>query len=178
MADNWFDQLTENLTRSEARTRSRRSFVGKLGMIAVGAAAYSLLPVVRNKAFAQVQPLEEGDPNSCDYWRHCAIDGYLCGCCGGTASSCPPGTVVSDITWIGTCHNPADGRDYIISYNDCCGKSPCGFCQCQRDEGDTPIYRPQSSNDINWCSGSQADVPYVCSLSVVIGVDVNSRRKS
>ncbi len=41
---------------------------------------------------------------------------------------------------------------------------------CQRDEGDTPLYRPQSSNDLNWCSGSHADMPYHCSLSVVIGV--------
>ena len=178
MLNNWLDRLTESAIRRDARTSSRRSFLGRLGMIAVGAGAYSLLPVTRNKAFARSEPVEHGDPNSCDYWRHCAIDGYLCGCCGGTVSSCPPGTVVSDITWIGTCHNPADGRDYVISYNDCCGKSACGRCQCQRDEGDTPIYRPQSSNDINWCSGSQADVPYVCSLAVVIGIDVSSRRKS
>jgi methylamine dehydrogenase light chain len=77
---------------------------------------------------------------------------------------------VSDITWIGTCRNPSDGKHYVISYNDCCGKGACGNCSCQRDEGDTPLYRPQNSNNVNWCAGSQADVPYHCSLAVVIGV--------
>jgi methylamine dehydrogenase light chain len=172
MAIKWFDEATELLARRVARNTSRRGFLGGLGTLLIGTGAVTLLPVYRSNAFAQSSSnlVEEGDPNSCDYWRYCAIDGYLCGCCGGTASSCPPGTVRSDITWIGTCRNPADGKNYVISYNDCCGKSNCGRCVCQRDEGDAPLYRPQSSNDLNWCSGSQADMPYHCSLSVVIGV--------
>ena len=60
--------------------------------------------------------------SSCDYWRHCAIDGFLCACCGGSQSTCPPGTEMSPVTWIGTCRNPGDGKDYMISYNDCCGR--------------------------------------------------------
>src|SRR5438045_5475538 len=32
-------------------------------------------------------------------------DGFLCACCGGSSSSCPPGTAVSPITWIGTCRS-------------------------------------------------------------------------
>ena len=174
MIAKWLDTLdrwAEKATRKDARVHSRRAFLTGLGASVIGVGAVTLLPVFRGSAFAQQAGSDEGDPNSCDYWRHCAIDGYLCGCCGGSASSCPPGTVVSDITWIGTCRNPADGRDYIISYNDCCGKSSCGRCVCQRDQGDTPIYRPQTSNDLNWCAGSQADVPYHCSLSVVIGVN-------
>jgi methylamine dehydrogenase light chain len=165
------DRLAEKATRSDARLHSRRAVLSGFGAALIGAGATTLLPVFRGTAFAQSPKTEDGDPNSCQYWRHCAIDGYLCGCCGGTSSTCPPGTVVSDITWIGTCRNPTDDRDYIISYNDCCGKSTCGRCVCQRDQGDTPIYRPQTSNDINWCAGSQADVPYHCSLSVVIGVN-------
>jgi len=174
MIQKWLDTLdrwAEKAVRQDARVNSRRAFLSGLGGSIIGVGAVTLLPVFRGRAFAQQAGSEQGDPNSCDYWRHCAIDGYLCGCCGGTVSSCPPGTVVSDITWIGTCRNPADGRDYIISYNDCCGKSACGRCVCQRDQGDTPIYRPQTSNDLNWCAGSQADVPYHCSLSVVIGVN-------
>ena len=174
MMQKWLDTLdrwAEKTTRNDARVHSRRAFLSGLGASVIGVGAVTLLPVFRGGAFAQQAGSDEGDPNSCDYWRHCAIDGYLCGCCGGTVSSCPPGTVVSDITWIGTCRNPVDGRDYIISYNDCCGKSSCGRCVCQRDQGDTPIYRPQTSNDLNWCAGSQADVPYHCSLSVVIGVN-------
>lgn len=172
MTIRWFDEATQLLTRRVARGTSRRGFLGGLGTLLVGAGATTLLPVFRGGAFAQSSAglQESGDRNSCEYWRHCAIDGFLCGCCGGTSSSCPPGTVRSDITWIGTCRNPTDGKDYVISYNDCCGKSNCGRCVCQRDQGDTPLYRPQSSNDLNWCSGSQADMPYHCSLSVVIGV--------
>ena len=49
---------------------------------------------------------------------------------------CPPGTDMSPVTWIGTCHNPSDGKDYVISYNDCCGKSSCGRCFCNRNERD------------------------------------------
>ncbi len=172
MLNHWLDKIAERAVRTRARATPRRSFVRSLGALMVGAAAYPLLPVFRQGAFAQAPGAipESGDPNDCNYWRHCAIDGFLCGCCGGSATQCPPGTVVSDITWIGTCRNPEDGKDYVISYNDCCGKSGCGNCICQRDEGDTPIYRPQNSNNLNWCTGSQAGAPYHCSLSVVIGV--------
>ena len=97
------------------------------------------------------------------------MDGFLCSCCGGTHTACPPGTIVSAITWVGTCRNPADGRDYIISYNDCCGKSSCGRCLCNRNEGDRPLYRPSVSNDYSWCVGSET-TPYHCTLAVVVGV--------
>jgi methylamine dehydrogenase light chain len=63
-----------------------------------------------------------------------------------------------------------DGKDYIISYNDCCGKSSCGRCLCNRNEGDKPVYQPFQSNDINWCAGSSADIAYHCSTAVVLGL--------
>jgi methylamine dehydrogenase light chain len=109
------------------------------------------------------------DPMSCDYWKYCAVDGFLCSCCGGTSNSCPPGTAPSPITWIGTCHNPADGRDYIVSYNDCCGKASCGNCECNRNEREKPMYRPSRNNDLNWCMAN-ADSNYHCSVSVILGV--------
>ncbi len=164
------DGITENLTRNAARTASRRTFLSGLGAGLIGVGAVTLLPVYRGSAFAEENKSDKGEADSCEYWRHCAIDGYLCGCCGGSLTTCPPGTVPSDITWIGTCREPVSGKDYIISYNDCCGKSACGRCACQRAQGNTPIYRPQTSNHLNWCAGSQANVPYHCSLSVVIGV--------
>lgn len=164
------DSWAESATRNSARAGSRRAFLSRLGTSLIGVGAVTLLPVYRGSAQAEDSKGEKGDPTSCEYWRHCAIDGYLCGCCGGSLTSCPPGTVASDITWIGTCREPVSGKDYIISYNDCCGKSACGRCVCQRSEGNTPIYRPQTSNHLNWCSGSQANVPYHCSLSVVIGI--------
>jgi methylamine dehydrogenase light chain len=70
---------------------------------------------------------------------------------------------------VGTCHNAADGRDYIVSYNDCCGKSTCANCDCNRNEREKPIYRPSRNNDLNWCMAN-ADVNYHCTVSVILGV--------
>ncbi len=80
---------------------------------------------------------------------------------------------MSPITWLGTCRNPADGKDYVISYNDCCGKDLCGRCVCQRHEGDRPVYVPPKSNDINWCMGS-VGVVYNSTVAVVVGVATES----
>jgi methylamine dehydrogenase light chain len=76
---------------------------------------------------------------------------------------------MSPITWIGTCRNPADNKDYIISYNDCCGKHICGLCFCHRNEGDKPVYFAPRSNDINWCFGTES-VVYNCSTAIVVDV--------
>jgi methylamine dehydrogenase light chain len=196
----WFDSLTEGSARSLAKRTSRRGFIGSLGAMLVGASALPLLPVARGAAPPDASKAPAGkaagtppdpagkpakpagdsagdkakhlsDPTSCDYWRHCAIDGYLCGCCGGSENSCPPGTEMSAITWVGTCHNPIDGKDYVISYNDCCGKATCGRCLCNRNERDTPLYVPFQSNDYNWCSGSaKANIPYHCSTARIVAV--------
>ena len=76
---------------------------------------------------------------------------------------------MSPVTWLGTCRNPVDGLDYVISYNDCCGKFPCGRCFCQRNEGDRPVYYPTRSNDINWCMGSIGPI-YNSTVALVVGV--------
>ena len=174
LLDGWL----EGSARSLALRSSRRSFLARLGTWLVGASALPLLPISRAVAQSgSTLPAPDdsaiegsaGDPQSCDYWRHCAIDGFLCSCCGGSQSACPPGTEMSPVTWIGTCHNPADGRDYIISYNDCCGKGPCGRCMCSRTEGDRPAYIASKSNDINWCMGTSTTA-YNCSTAVVLGV--------
>ena len=174
----WLDQVVEGRARSLAKRTSRRSMVGYLGALLVGATAAPLLPVARGATPDPKAPAPKAsdpkakktdDPTSCDYWRHCAIDGYLCGCCGGTQDTCPPGTQMSAVTWVGTCHNPLDGKDYVISYNDCCGKATCGRCMCNRNERDTPLYIPFQSNDYNWCSGNgTANVPYHCSTARIV----------
>ena len=176
---NKLDRAFERASRSIAQRSSRRSFLTRLGMVFVGASTLPLLPVARASESAGASgagaqstgnPQDPGDPSQCDYWRYCAIDGFLCSCCGGTVSTCPPGTEMSPVTWIGTCFNPADERNYIISYNDCCGKSSCGRCLCNRNEGDRPPYRPQSNNDLNWCLGTESSI-YNCSTAIIIGVD-------
>ena len=97
------------------------------------------------------------------------MDGFLCSCCGGSATSCPPGRAPSKVTWVGTCHNPADGLDYLVSYNDCCGRTPCGRCFCNTNHGDRPGYRLGVHNDVNWCMANDSSV-YHCTVSVIVGV--------
>ncbi|MCY4428089.1 MAG: methylamine dehydrogenase (amicyanin) light chain [Halieaceae bacterium] len=175
----WLDEVTMQSSRQLTRRTSRRHLLTRLGILLVGGSSLPLLPVARATgnaggypgvaAQSTGNPADPGDPTDCNYWRYCAIDGYLCSCCGGTQNSCPPGTEMSPLTWIGTCRNPADGIHYIISYNDCCGKTSCGRCLCNRNEGDKPLYRAQSNNDTNWCLGTQSSV-YTCSTAVILGV--------
>ncbi len=173
------DSLIERRARRVAQHTSRRSFLSRLGTALVATASIPLLPVARAAgggaggypgvaAQSTGNPDDPGDPTSCDYWRYCAIDGFLCSCCGGTHNACPPGTEMSPMTWIGTCLNPADGLNYIISYNDCCGKTSCKRCLCNNNVEDKPPYRPFSNNDTNWCLGTDSAV-YTCSTGVIIG---------
>ena len=177
----WLDQYAERSARMTARRLSRRSLVGQLGALLVGVATLPLLPVARGSeqnsgarsgkpASTTTPQADPGDPSACDYWRHCAIDGFLCSCCGGSQQACPPGTSMSPVTWLGTCRNPTDGKDYVISYNDCCGKSTCGRCFCNRNERDAPLYRSGQANDYNWCSGDSAgNIAYHCSTARIVG---------
>jgi methylamine dehydrogenase light chain len=169
------DAQIERAVRALARRTSRRTFLARLGALLAGGAALPLLPVARGaaeqtRASAPDEGIEggAGDPTSCDYWRHCAIDGFLCACCGGSASACPPGAEKSPVSWVGTCRNPADGVDYIISYNDCCGKSWCGRCGCNHNEGERPDYHWSRNNDINWCVSAKS-LAYHCSIAIVVG---------
>ncbi len=175
------DKWMESSSRHMARQMGRRSFLAKLGGLMAGAAALPLLPVARGRASnarASAPPEDidgpVGDPNACEYWRNCAIDGFLCGCCGGSYKTCPPGTEMSPASWIGTCRNPLDNKDYVIWYNDCCGSNPCGRCFCNRNEGERPMYHPYRNNDINWCAGASSQI-YNCSTAMVIGLAVEGQ---
>ena len=53
--------MVERLSRSLAKTASRRSVIRKLGVLLVGAASLPLLPVARGQAVVK----EEGDPATC-----------------------------------------------------------------------------------------------------------------
>jgi methylamine dehydrogenase light chain len=178
---NGIDRLIENAARQLARRTSRRGFVARLGAMLVGTAALPLLPVSRVDAQSSRAPApneenlagETGDPNSCEYWRYCAIHGYLCSCCGGSPNTCPPGTEMSPITWLGTCRNPGDGKEYIVSYNDCCGRSLCGRCLCTRTEGERPVYQTFRNNDLLWCFDTESRAVH-CSVSVVVGLATES----
>jgi len=172
------DRITETLIRRVAGRSSRRGLMGRLGAWATLGAVVPVLPVERASAAAPaVKPkaptpfaakAQTTDPTACNYWRYCAIDGFLCAACGGGVHSCPPGTSPSPTSWIGTCFNPGDGQSYLVAYRDCCGQDACSQPACLGTEGDQPSYRPQANNDIIWCFGTGALV-YNCSTSVIVG---------
>src|SRR5262245_51641545 len=172
----WIDRLVEEASGQLAGRTSRRNVLARLGVEPLRGTAVPAVPGAR--AADEGRPSvpddtqltgEVGDPKSCNYWRHCAIDGFLCACCGGSQSACPPGTEMSPVTWIGTCRNPGDGKDYIISYNDCCGQSLCMRCRCTRTEGERPVYYTSKNNDLLWCFGTKSRAVH-CSVAVVLGV--------
>jgi methylamine dehydrogenase light chain len=171
------DKLVEQLTRTVAQRTSRRSFLARLGKLVVGGMMIPLLPVNRVAApalGAEKQPPEKSaaklnDDTDCEYWKYCAIDGYLCSCCGGGSHDCPPGATPSPTSWVGTCRHPQDGKDYIVSYRDCCGKTACGRCLCARTEGELPLYRTQRDSDLIWCFGAPTMV-YHCSTAEIVGL--------
>lgn len=195
MSDSSGDRLTERFLRTLARRVSRRSLLSRLGAALAAAPVFPLLPVSRVSAAQPAEPLKSAsppklpnpphppltdfernaqskDPTKCDYWRHCAIDGVICGCCGGGIHTCPPGSKPSPTSWIGTCLNPDDGRSYLIAYRDCCGKNICTAdksCRCDATDREMPIYRPQGDNDIIWCFGGSS-MAYHCSTAALIGL--------
>ena len=82
--------------------------------------------------------------------------------------------VMGLVRQIGVLHGrlaPADGKDYIISYNDCCGKQSCAQCACTRNDSEEPAYRPFNNNDVNWCLAAKSHI-YHCTVSIIRGVAV------
>lgn len=165
------DKRMEKTARRAARLNGRRSFLARTGGMLVGVMAMPLLPFDRGAGLAHAASAGKGvnDPLSCDYWRYCALDGNLCAASGGTQTSCPPGSEASKVTWVGTCHNPNDGKDYLVSYNDCCGKAQvAGSVSCLRSEGERPGYRMGLYNDINWCMAND-NKGYHCTVALLAG---------
>ena len=183
------DRLAEKILRGFASRTSRRSVFSVLGGFLAGAATLPLLPVAGGVRRARIPQIRipgrrrrrpratrriPAIATKCDYWRYCAIDGSLCSCYGGSVTSCPPGTEMSPITWIGTCRNPADQRNYIISYNDCCGGVAWGRCACQNNKGDRPVVRPQTNNEVTWCFGTKSQ-SYTCTVAIILGVAIDQK---
>jgi methylamine dehydrogenase light chain len=173
-----FDKLAERGVRRVAHTHGRRSFVSRLGAAMVGGSVLPMLPFDRSGGFgaahaaggaAKAPKPDPNDPTKCEYWRYCAFDGYMCSCCGGSLTQCPPGTNASKVSWVGTCLNPNDGRQYLVSYHDCCGKASCGNCLCNNNERERPGYRMTLHNDINWCMANDNSM-FHCTTSVIVGV--------
>lgn len=177
----FIDRRAERALRQVAHNHGRRSLLGRLGVALAGGALLPMLPFDRSGQMGSAHAAGHGgqgakpaldaknDPTQCEYWRYCAFDGNLCTCCGGSLTQCPPGTEASKVSWVGTCMNPNDGRSYLVSYNDCCGKSSCGECLCNNNERERPGYRLGVHNDINWCMANTSSM-FHCTTSVIVGV--------
>jgi methylamine dehydrogenase light chain len=167
----WMDRGAENGARSVAQRSGRRSFLNKAGAAMLGGTLLPMLPFDRNagQAHAQEGASPDGDQTECEYWRYCALDGNLCNACGGTLTECPPGSEASKVSWVGTCRNPNDEKDYLVSYNDCCGKASCSSSFCFTSEGERPGYRMGLYNDINWCMANDSK-GYHCTVAVLVGL--------
>ena len=166
------DKRAEAGVRKTAQQYGRRSFLAKAGVVMIGSMAIPLLPFDRSLGGLAMAAsgTDADDEHSCEYWRHCALDGNLCSASGGTLTSCPPGSEASKVAWVGTCRNPNDGKDYLVSYNDCCGKAKVESATfCFRSERERPGYRMGLHNDINWCMAN-ANKGYHCTVSVVVGL--------
>jgi aralkylamine dehydrogenase light chain/methylamine dehydrogenase light chain len=172
---NWFDRWSEHFARRIAYSGSRRGFLVGVSKLLVGSAfIMPVLPIARaarpgtaSHSAALEFPTDK-ELVSCEYWRYCGVDGFLCNCCGGTAESCPPGTEYSQVAWVGTCHNPRDGKDYMMSYHDCCGRTACDRCSCANEEGARPGYAFFRFNGVNWCVGNK-NLMYNCTVSRMLG---------
>jgi methylamine dehydrogenase light chain len=160
----------ENSARRSARQFGRRSALAKMGSVLMGGITAAALPFDRGWGAAPADGDGTADDKSCDYWRYCALDGFLCTTAGGSRSSCPVGAEASLVSWVGTCRNPGDNRDYLISYYDCCGKTAFSGAQfCLRSEGERPAYVMGLHNDINWCMAN-TNKGYHCTVAVVAGL--------
>lgn len=158
-----FDDLTTRALGYLAGRSSRRGALARIGRVLVGAAVLPVLPVARGRAAEGDAPEER-----CDYWKYCSADGFLCTCCGGGITECPPGTSPSKLSWVGTCHNPEDKKDYLISYTDCCGGGACNRCNCTNSQGERPGYAMGLHNDVNWCMGNESTI-YNCTIVLTLG---------
>jgi len=164
-----FDDQVTGFARRLATHASRRGVLSRLGRVMLGAAALTpVLPIERNFGRAQANE-HQMDATKCDYWKYCSMDGQLCACCGGSGHECPAGTEAGKVSWVGTCRNGHDGRDYLVSYTDCCGKSSCGMCDCHGNVRERPGYSMGVHNDSNWCMANK-NVSYHCTISVIVGV--------
>jgi methylamine dehydrogenase light chain len=158
------DKTVESGARQSARAHGRRSFLARAGATLVGVGLVPILPFDRRARAAETAEDE------CAYWRHCALDGNLCSTSGGSLTSCPPGSEASSVSWVGTCLNPDDNKNYLVSYNDCCGKASVSNATfCFTSKGERPGYRMGLYNDINWCMANK-NQGYHCTVSVVVGL--------
>ncbi len=131
---NWLDNWITKGTRRVARNTSRRDFLSRFGVALVGGAAQCrccrLRARMRRKQRARRNRRRTAIRSAANTGATARSTDSCAAVAAAPTNSCPPGTEPSPVTWIGTCRNPVDGKDYIISYNDCCGKTCVRSLHC------------------------------------------------
>ena len=92
-------------------------------------------------------------PTSCDYWRHCAIDGFLCSCCGGTQTRVPARH--RDVAGHLDRHLPQSRRRQGLRHlvqRLLRQAASAAAASATATRATSRLLTPQS-NDINWCFG-------------------------
>ena len=79
------DSYTESGARVMAQRTGRRSVLSFIGKVAIGSALLPILPFDRAGGGSARAQAEKTD-TECEYWRYCALDGFLCSCCGGSVA--------------------------------------------------------------------------------------------
>ena len=164
-----FDKAVEANVRSSARQFGRRSFLATTGT--------ALARRRRRRARPALRPARQRRRAGGGHGRPLRLLAALrhrrlpLRAVGRLDQDLPAGVVARRRSrWVGTCANPDDGKNYLISYNDCCGKPAVHAAVfCNNNKGERPGYRMGLYNDINWCMAN-ADKGYHCTVSVVMGL--------
>jgi methylamine dehydrogenase light chain len=54
-------------------------------------------------------------------------------------------------------------------------RSRWGRCACQNNQGDRPIVRPQTNNEVTWCFGTKSQ-SYTCTVALILGVALDQKK--
>jgi len=106
---------------------------------------------------AGAQPTPTPNPNddlTCDYWKYWRSTATCVRAAAAVLTTARPARRPRPPRGLYVRH-PADGKDYIVSYRDCCGKPRAGDCLCTNTVGEMPLYRTQLDSDLIWCFGAR-----------------------
>jgi len=186
-----FDRLTEQVLRGFASRTSRRSVFSLLGGMLAGAASLPLLPVAKG---ADGPPANPNDPNSGEPAAQLsgnpqdpaigpsattgAIAPSTARFAPATAAPSPaarpaprcrrsPGSALAAIPPISA---TTSSRTTTVA-----AASRGAACACQNNNGDRPVVRPQTNNEVTWCFGTKSQ-SYTCTVALILGVAIDQKK--
>ena len=162
------DQAAERLSRRLAGAVSRRSLLRSLGGSPAGAASPPLLPVARGAApSATGKAQDPGDPASCDYWRYCAIDGFL-RLLRGVRDGLPARYRAGADHLEAPAAIPPTGA--TTSFRTIAAARPRAGVACATAIKATARSTGRRSQTTTTGAGSKSNIPYHCTVSRIVGV--------